>query len=376
MLGIMVSSAALIIVLSVFNGMETLIGGWFNAFNPDFKISLAEGKSFVVDSFPKDRLAQLPGVEAVEEVVSDMVLTTYRQRQSLLYLKGVESQYPKRNHYQDILVDGEFDLDSGAFPNAVIGTLAAGKLQISLDRYDPLRVYYPKRKQRNLADPTRAFATLDLYPAGIFNTNTNHDEQYVFCPIAFARELMQYRNEATSVEVKLKNSENYKKYQSEIQDIVGPHYRVQNKYEQEESLFRTMQSEKLVIYVILTFILLVAAFNIIGSLGMLILEKRNDTVILGCMGADRSLLRRIFIYEGMSISFVGGVAGMIFGAVICLLQQTFHIVKLGGDGAGYIIPYYPVQMRFIDFVTVLVTVIAVSLFTSLIPTHNIKKLSA
>lgn len=371
MIGIMVSAAALIVVLSVFNGMGDMIGGWFNAFNPDFEISLAEGKSFEVDSFPTDKIAALPDVKDVHEVVSDMVLVTYGERQELLRLKGVSKSYIERANYQQMLIDGTFDFYKGEQPCAVIGTVAAGKLQINLNRYDLLKIYYPKRTKKNLANPAEAFNTRFLFPTGVFSTNTDNDQSYIFCPIEFVRDLMQYDGEVTSIEVETNNPKHLDKCQSQIQQIIGEKYVVKNKYQQEESLFKTMQSEKLVIYVILAFILLVAAFNIIGSLGILILEKQNDNAILRSMGASASLIQRIFIYEGIAISFIGGIVGILLGALICFLQQTFHLVKLGG--AGYLIQYYPVQMHISDFALVLVTVLIISFLTSVIPAINLKK---
>ena len=366
MIGIMVSGAALVIVLSVFNGMEQMIGGWFNAFNPDFEITLAEGKSFATEAIPMDKIASLPEVSSVHEVVSDLTLATYGECQELVRLKGVSPDYLKREGYADMLIDGSFDLYHGSQPCAIVGNIAAGKLQINLLSYDLMKLYYPKRTKKNLSNPAEAFNTRFLHPSGVFNTNTTHDQTVVFCPIEFVRELMQYEGQLTSLEVQLKNSKDYAKVQPRIQELTGDKFIVKNKYQQEETLFRTMQSEKLIIYVILSFILLVAAFNIIGSLGMLILEKRSDTRILRNMGAPDTLLSRIFLYEGVLISCIGGLAGMVLGAVICLIQQTFHVVKLGG-GDHYLVQHYPVAMQFTDFIWVGITILAISLITSCIP---------
>lgn len=374
MLGIMVSAAALIVVLSVFNGMQGVISGWFNAFNPDFEITLKEGKSFATDAFPKQELERLPEVAHVSEIVSDMVLVTYNDRQELIRLKGIDHRYAARNDYDGMLIDGTFDLQRSGQPCAVLGTVAAGKLLIQLNSYDLLKLYYPKRTKKNLANPADAFNTRYLIPTGVFCTNTNYDQDYVFCPIEFARDLMLYEGEATSMEVQLKDHVNPAKCQSKIQHIVGDAYDVKNNYQQEETLFKTMQSERLVIFVILSFILLVAAFNIIGSLGMLIMEKQRDTGILKMLGAPASMIQRIFLYEGLSTSLLGGILGMVLGAIICLLQQTLHIVKLGGNGSNYIIPYYPVEMHIGDFAITLSTLLVISLLTSIIPALKIKKI--
>ena len=373
MLGIMVSSAALVVVLSVFNGMEEMIGGWFNSFNPDFKITLVEGKSFPVDSFPMDALRRMPEVEAVDEVVSDMALITYNDRQELLTIKGVGDDYVSRNRLDEILIDGKFDLWQGEQPCVVAGAVAAGKLQINLLNYELMKTYYPKRTKKNLARAADAFNTRYLFPTGVFMSNTNYDDDVIFCPIAFARDLMHYEGEVTSVEVKLRPSVHYAKCQKEVEKVVGDRFKVQNKYQQEASLFKTMQSEKLIIYIILAFILLVAAFNIIGSLGMLMLEKKDDMAVLRHLGAGESLIRRVFLYEGVAVSFVGGLLGVLLGVVICLIQQIFHVVKIGDGSTGYIIPYYPVHIRVTDLLLVLLTILIVSLLTSFLPARKLKQ---
>lgn len=374
MVGIAVSCAALIIVLSVFNGMEKMIGGWFNAFNPDLEITLVEGKSFSSDSFPEAAVAALPGVAHVAEIVSDLALVTYNDRQELLFIKGIDNGYVSRNGYDKLLIDGQFKDYLGEQPCAAIGSIAAGQLQIRLDSYDLLKVYYPKRTKKNFSDPANSFSTLYLFPTGVFTTNTANDETYLLAPIDFVRKLMQYEGQATSIEVKLDGSVKPAVCQQRIQETIGAQYRVRDKYQQEESLFKTMQSEKLVIYIILTFILLVAAFNITGSLGMLILEKKTDLAVLRTLGAETSLLRRIFIYEGILISFIGGACGLLFGTIICLIQQHFHLITLG-NGGNYIIPYYPVQLEITDFALVGGILLLISLLTSFIPVFNIRKIT-
>ncbi|MEG1555586.1 MAG: FtsX-like permease family protein, partial [Bacteroidales bacterium] len=176
-------------------------------------------------------------------------------------------------------------------------------------------------------------------------------------------------------EVILKDPAQYARCQAKIEKIAGKNYVVQNKYQQEELLFKTMKSEKLIIYIILAFILLVATFNIIGTLGMLIIEKRPDIAILNSLGANRTLIQQIFVIEGLMISFLGGITGMLIGFIVCFIQQTFHVIKLGGGEAGYIIPYYPVEMHFSDFAVVLFTILVISLLTSWLPTRNIKKIA-
>lgn len=373
MLGIMVSSAALIVVLSVFNGMEETISGWFNKFNPDFLVTLTEGKSFPVDSFPAAKIAKMSEVESVEEVVSDMVLATYNNRQELIRLKGVGEGYVAHNELQDIIIDGNFNLKQGNQPCAVFGAVSAGRFQVNLLNYEMLKVYYPKRTKKNLAQPAEAFTTQYLLPSGVFLTNTGNDEDLVFCPIDLARELMHYEGEVTSMEVKIKPSSDLSRFQKKLESELGSRYKVQNKYQQEATLFKIMRSEKFIIYVILAFILLVAAFNIIGSLGMLMLEKRDDMAVLRSMGAQESMIQQIFLYEGMAISLLGGLAGLLLGGVVCLIQIVFGVVKIGPESANYILSAYPVVLRFTDFIAVLLTILVVSLVISLLPTRKLKK---
>lgn len=373
MIGIMVSTAALVVVLSVFNGMSDIIGGWFNALHADYEITLREGKSFATDSFPIQQLRQIPGVKAVNEIVCDLSLANYDDRQELLYLKGVPDNYFQTNHFEGMLVDGDTALYKLRQPCAIMGTGSAGKLEVNLLSYNLMKMYYPKRTKKNFANAAEAFNTRYIIPNGVICTNTNYDENYIFCPISFVRELMDYEDEVTSLEIQLKEGANTAKVRKQIADLAGEKFLLKDQQEQEDSLYKTMKSEKFMIYLILAFILILAAFNIIGALGMLILEKKTDTAVLFSMGASKSLIQKVFIYEGIMVSALGGLAGTLLGALICFLQQTFHIVKLGGGGAHYIIPYYPVQIRFTDLLVVLFTILVISLLTSIIPAYNLKK---
>ena len=373
MVGIMVSTAALVVVLSVFNGMSDIIGGWFNALHADFEITLREGKSFPVDSFPVAEISELSDVKCVNEIVCDMSLANYDDRQELIYLKGVPDSYFRDYHFEDMLIEGDTALRKIQQPCAILGTGSAGKLEINLLSYKLIKLYYPKRTKKSFANAADAFNTRYILPNGVLCTNTNYDENYIFCPIDFVRDLMNYDGEVTSMEIQLREGANADKCRSQIEKIIGEKYRVKDKYEQEDSLYKTMKSEKFVIYLILAFILILAAFNIVGALGMLILEKKTDTAVLFSMGASKSLIQRVFVYEGLLVSALGGLAGTVLGAFICLLQQTFHIVKLGGGGVHYVIPYYPVQIRLTDLLLVLLTIFIISAITSFIPAYNLRK---
>ncbi|MDR1345666.1 MAG: FtsX-like permease family protein [Bacteroidales bacterium] len=371
-LGIIVSSAGLIIVLSVFNGMERLVIDNFNTFNADLKIELKEGKSFAVSEFPKKQIADMEAVRAVHEVVSDMVLLTYKEEQTLISLKGVEANYGTDNNIDSIMIDGDYLLQQDSLHYGIIGAIAAGNIRLNLRSIEPFKLYYPKRNRKNLSNTATSFETQLLQPAGVFMTCTEYDEHYLFCSIDFVRTLMDYDGECTSMEVLLQPDASVDKLQAQIAQLLGDKWRIQNRFQQEETLFKTMKSEKLIIYIILSFIMLVAAFNIIGTLGMLIVEKKRDINILYNIGANRSLIQRIFLIEGMLVSFAGGILGLIIGFIICILQVLFHIVKLGPKSNSYIINYYPVEMQATDFVIIFCTLFIISIIVSWIPVRQIK----
>ena len=370
----MVSSAALIIVLSVFNGMESLVQTSFNSFNSDYQILPKEGKVFSMDTFPIEKLRSLEGVQDVYEVLSDMTLMTYNEKQLLVSVKGVSPEYLKGTGIDTLLIDGNATLIYSEGPCAIMGAIAAGNIQLNLHSPEQLKVYYPKRLLKNLADPSKAFNIDYVFPSGVFASYTEYDEKYVFVPLDFARSLMNYETEVTSVEVKLKRSQDYAKIRHKVEDVLGNQYVLKDKYQQEESLYKTMKSEKLMVFVILAFILLVAGFNMIGTLSMLIIEKKDDLSVLYAMGARKSLVRKIFLVQGSFISFLGGAAGLLIGLLICFLQMKFHLIGLGDGSSGYIINYYPVQIEWLDFVFVLLTILIISLITSYIPIRYMKNI--
>lgn len=371
--GVMAGTTALIIVLSVFNGMEDLVVRSFNTFNPDIKITRSEGKSFAIDSFPLDQIAQLPSVASVEEVVSDLVLMEYDEKQHLVELKGVSSDYPYHSKMQSLLIDGAFFLrdstPTGCYEYGVMGSIVAGIIQLNLLSDKPIKLYYPKRLRKNLGSPTSAFQQQYLTPAGVFQSNTDYDNRYLFCSIQFARSLMDYHGEVTAVEVYARPGTSIADLQQEITTLLGDNYLVQNNFQQEALLFKTIKSEKLIIFIILSFILLVALFNIIGTMGMIIIEKREEIAILQQLGATDALVSKVFVMEGILISFVGGFCGLLLGALICLLQQQFQLITFG---TNYIIDYYPVKMMGSDFLIIFATLLIVSLFVSYLPVRYLK----
>lgn len=373
MIGVIASSAAIFIVLSAFNGIEQLVSSNFNDFNPDIRITLNEGKSFPIDTLLFKKIASVEGVISVQEVVSDMVLLHYDDKEALITIKGINTDYTIVNPLGNMLIDGELILSDGVFQYGFLGAGVAGLIHLNLRKNESLQLYYPKRTKKNLINPTEAFNKKFLIPAGVFASNTEYDDQYLFCDIGFARELMAYEYEVTQLEIFLSEKINVDKCKIKIQEIVGDEYLVQDSYQQEELLFKTMKSEKLMIIIILSFILIIAAFNIIGTLGMIITEKRDDIAVLKTLGASSKLINRIFTVDGILISSLGGVIGVAIGILICFIQDFFHIVKLGSGDNFYIINYYPVAVEVGDILLVISIVLIISLLASYIPAKLIGK---
>ncbi|MDL2230793.1 FtsX-like permease family protein [Bacteroidales bacterium OttesenSCG-928-L19] len=373
MIGVAASSAAIVIVLSAFNGIEQLVSSNFNAFNPDIKITLSEGKSFPIDTFLFNKISSIEGVTSVHEVVSDLVLLHYDDKEALVALKGISESYPDANPLRSMLIDGDMIFNHNGFQYGYIGAGVAGTIHLNLRKAESLQLYYPKRTKKNFVNPADAFQKRFLIPGGVFVSNTEYDERYLFCDIAFARELMSYENEVTQLEVFISPKVKLEKSCGQIQELLGDDYIVQDRYQQEELLFKTMKSEKLIIIIILSFILLIAAFNIIGTLGMLITEKRDDIAVLKTLGASSKLINRIFTIEGILISAMGGLIGVILGILTCWIQETFHIIKLGSGDNLYIINYYPVAVEMGDIFLVLGIVLIISLLASFIPAKIIEK---
>lgn len=363
-IGIIVSSAALVIVLSVFNGMEKLVLDSFNRFNPELEITPKQGKAIYTDSIPLKHIKELNDVLAVYEVVSDLTLASYGDYQILTHFKGVSESYPTTTKINELTYDGIFELKNAPAPTIVLGATVAGMLRLNLNSLEGIQLYYPKRLKKNLSTATESFNTQYFKPSGVFLTNTIYDKDYVFIPIETAKALCNYEQQISSIEIFLHPHTSTKEVQKNIEKLIGPNYNIKNQYQQEEDLFRTMKSEKLIIFFILSLIIIMAAFNIIGVIGMMIVEKEKDIAILHTLGANQKFIHKIFLFEGAFVSFLGGLLGILLGFIICLLQDYFHIVTLGDGSNNYIIDYYPVAMQGQDFLIVFLAIIAVSLFAS------------
>jgi len=370
--GVMVGTMALITILSVFNGLEEMVRGIFSTSDSEIRITPVKGKVFTPDTLTLRRLSAVGGVEAWAETLEENALLRYEEQQYIATVKGVSPNYGDVTDLDTAMWDGDFKLMSeNGRPFAIAGLGVANYLGMRLNFVAPLAIYIPDRKAHLTLNPENEFKRKYINLSGIFAVEQEFDSKYVFVPIEFARELLGYTTEVTAIEVRLKTGADLKKTQKEIQGVMGRGFLVQNRYEQQEMFYRVMRGERLAIYVILTFILIIASFNIIGSLTMLIIEKERDIRILKSLGADNTLIKRIFIYEGWMISFIGTCIGLTLGFLLCAAQQQFGIVKLSGE--SLLIDSYPVRMQLTDFILVAVTVMAIGYGAAWYPVHYLSR---
>ncbi len=369
--GVAVGTMALIIILSVFNGLETMVRSIFNTFDPDIRISAAEGKTFFPDSTMLRQLGSVEGVSCYSLTLEENALLKYGDRQYIATIKGVDDNYTTVSDIDSSMWEGKFTLmsDKGR-PYAVPGIGVAQYLGLRVNFITPISIYVP-RKSGSATDAENAFSRKFIFPSGIFQIEKDYDSKYVYLPLQFARELTENEEGISSVEVKFRNNADESAVQKKIRKIFGKEYQVQNRYEQQEIFYKVMKSERLAIFIILTLILIIASFNIIGSLTMLIIEKERDITILKSLGAGNDLIRKIFIFEGWLISIVGAVAGVILGFIICWAQQTFGIVRLNSE--TLIMHAYPVVMKLKDFIIVPGTVLLIGYWAAWYPVRYLTR---
>ncbi len=370
--GVAVGTMALIIVLSVFNGLETLVRSIFNTFDPDIKITVVEGKTFTADPVKLDLLSQTGGVSCYSLCIEENALLRYGERQFIATIKGVDDNYVKVTGIDSAMWDGKFILRSEqGRPYAVTGIGIANSLGLRINFITPLDIFVPRRTGGAGLNPEDAFNKKFIFPSGIYQVEQEYDSKYVFLPFDFAGQLLENNGRVSSIEIKFVDGADEKKVQNSIKKIFGREFLVQNKYEQQELFYKVMKSERIAIFFILTFILIIASFNIIGSLTMLIIEKERDIEILKSLGADNNLIRKIFIFEGWLISIIGALAGVILGYAICRLQQKYGLVRLQSE--SLLMDAYPVIMKVRDFIIVPATVLTIGFWAAWYPVRYLTK---
>lgn len=368
--GVAFGTAALLCTLSVFNGFHDLIGSLYTAFDPEVKIVAAKGKSFAADDPALEAVRRLPEVEAASASYTDNALILFRGNPQVITLKGVDDHFERVTGIRSILYpeNGTYQLESAGLSYGIPG-IGLASMMGSVD-YGSIQICAPTRGERiNLANPAASFNAEDLYSSGVCFavSQKQYDEAYMIAPLAFAQRLFEHEGTLTSLELKLKPSADPEQALRRIRQTLGSGFKALNRAEQQEDTFNVMNIEKTMAYFFLTFILLVACFNIVGTVSMLMIDKRADVVTLRSLGADEGLIFRIFLCEGSMISFLGAVAGTLLGLLICYLQQTFGLLSLGGSSGNFIIDAYPVSIHLSDVVIVFFTVLIVGFLAVLYP---------
>ena len=367
--GILVGTMALISVLSVFNGFESVIKSSFKTVTPDFLITAKKGKTFSISKFPLKKIVNNKNIAGIAKVVEEDALLKYGDKQYIARMKGVSPDFIHLSGMDTLMVDGEFVLQKDKTDYAVVGAGAAWYLDINIfDRTKLLSVYVPRRGNASAFNMQNAFNNKLIRPAGVFSAQQELDEKYFFVPLHFARSLLNYKNqEVTSLEIFIKPNIKPTSVKNILKRIIGNNYNVSDRDEQNITLLKVMKSEKLAVFLILVFIMILASFNMIGSVSILIVEKKKDIAVLKSMGADKKLVSNIFFGEGILITLLGSLAGLLLGFIILYLQQTYGLLKLGGGQGAFIINAYPVKIRWHDFLYVFITVQIIGLAAAWYP---------
>jgi lipoprotein-releasing system permease protein len=357
-------TAAIIIVLSIFNGLGDLIHSLNNSFDPEIKIEAAKGKSFPVTPLLLKKIRSVPGVEVVTEVIEDYAYAKYNNANQLVIIKGVSDNFIDQQRIpEQSMVEGELMLKKNGMPRALIGYGVRNTLSISLEEdFHLLQLFYVKNVKSGVLDPSKLYAQKGIVPGGVFSIIQNFDENYVIVPLDFAQELLSYENKRTSLELRIASDANKDDVEKQIQSVVGSEFNVLNSEEQHQDVYRVLKLEKLFAFIAAVLLLIIGSINIYFNLMMLALDKKRDITILSSMGADSTLLKKVFVTEGLLIAAIGTCAGLLFGAGIVLLQQQFSLISMGMNSS--VVDGYPVKLAFFDFVYVFLAMSAVTIFIS------------
>ena len=376
-IGVAVATMALVVTLSVFNGFHDMVASFFTSFDPQLKIVPVKGKTVPADDPLLTKVKQLPQVDVAMECVEDQALAVYKGRQAMVTIKGVEESFSQLTHINEILLgDGQFELRAADMFYGIPGIRLAEQLATGYTYDEPLKIYAPRREgQLNMANPLDGLVEDELYSPGVlFNVKqSRYDKNYILTDIAFARRVFEQQGMLSALELRLKPGSNFESVKSEIKQIVGDNYYVRDRFEQQDDTFKIMKIEKFIAYIFLTFILMVACFNIIGSLSMLIIDKKDDVVTLRNLGANDRQITRIFLFEGRLISAIGAIVGICLGLLLCWLQQTYGFVKLGSSSGSFVVNAYPVSVHPDDIILVFVTVLVVGFLAVWYPVRYFSK---
>ena len=372
-----VATMALVVTLSVFNGFHDLVATFFTSFDPQLKVTPAEGKTVAADDPVLTEIRQLPQIEVATECVEDQALAVFHGRQAMVVVKGVDDNFEQLTHIDEILIgDGEFCLHAADLHYGILGIRLAEQLATGYTYKEPLKIYAPRREgQFDITNPEDAFEEDELFsPSVLFNVKqAKYDQNYILTSIGFARRIFDQQGMLSSLELRLKPGSNFDAVKKEISRLCGTKFVVKDRFEQQDDTFKIMKIEKFIAYIFLTFILMVACFNIIGSLSMLIIDKKDDVVTLRNLGASDKQIVRIFLFEGRMISAIGAVIGIVVGLLLCWAQQEFGLVALGSSSGSFIINAYPVSVHPEDIILIFITVLLVGFLSVWYPVRYFAK---
>lgn len=361
--GVAVASMALVVTLSVFNGFHDMVASLFTQMDPQLKITPVKGKTAPADDPVLTRIRRLPQVEVATECLEDQALAVYLDRQLMVKVKGVQDNFDSLTHIREILEgDGQYELHAADMHYGIPGLGVAYLLGMGYTYQQPLKIYAPKREgQLDMSNPTEGFVEDELFSPGVvfFLKQGKYDKNYILTSLDFTRRLFAQDGMLSSLEIRLKPGSDFEAVKAEMQQIAGDRFVVRDRYEQQDDTFRIMKIEKLIAYIFLTFILMIACFNIIGSLSMLIIDKKADVVTLRNLGASDRQITRIFLFEGRMISVIGAVIGIAFGLLLCWIQQQYGLVRLGSTEGSFIVDAYPVSVHPWDVVLIFITVLLI-----------------
>lgn len=376
-IGIAVATMALVIVLSVFNGFHDLVASFFTNFDPQLKVVPAEGKTAPADDPILTKIRQLPQVQVATETLEDQALAMYNGNQAMVKVKGVDDNFNDLTHITEILYgDGEFDLHAGDLQYGTPGIKLAADLGTGARWKGFLKVYAPKREgQLDMTNPQDGFVVDSLFSSGVVFAvrQSKYDKNYLITSITFARNLFGQQGMVSALELRLKPGSDLKAVQKQMQEIAGKKYKVLDRFQQQEDTFKIMQVEKFMAYLFLTFILIVACFNIVSSLSMLIIDKKDDVQTLRSLGANDRQIRHVFLFEGRMISVIGAIVGILLGLLLCFLQQQFGLVRMGNADGSFVVNAYPVSVHYIDVLFIFITVIIVGWLAVWYPVRMLSK---
>jgi len=371
-LGITIGTAALILILSVFNGFESLLSSLFDSFNPDMKIVLDEGKSFEIEDEKIKQLNAIEGIEVVSKTIEEVALFEYKDAQEVGIIKGVDEYYNEATDIDSTVKRGKYVLRDGNINYAVVGAGMRTKLAVSYnDAITPISIHMPLRKKKGPL--SKDFRTMEAYPAGVFSVQSEADLQYILASYEFVNKLLSYENRTSALELRLAEDHDEENIRTQVTSIIGDGFIIKNSYEQNEAYLKIMNIEKWVSYLIASLTMFMIAFNMVGCLWMIVLDKRKDISILKSMGMTSQKIKEIFMTEGMLIGIVGVVIGTVLALLMYFLQKQFGLVSIPD---GFMVNSYPIELKITDFIIVIATVLGISYLASILPARKAARIES